>query len=82
MAPSASRLSGPTAIRGLLNASVTYQEVVGRTVAIIQNTITEGMPHGSELEYAQLLLALPEAERALGWVAERSRVLLGEGDTR
>lgn len=78
MAPSPSRLSGPTAIRGLLKASVTYREVVRKTVATIQDAITDGMPPGSELEYAQLLLALAEAERALSWVAERSRVLLGE----
>lgn len=78
MAPQARQISGPAAIRALLNASVAYQEVVRGTVEVIQSAITGGMPPGSELEYAQLLLALAETERALSWVAERSRVLLGE----
>jgi len=78
MAPSTRRLSGPSAIRSLLNASVAYQRTVKDTEATIQSAIDQGMPAGSELEYAQLLLALAETERALSWVAKRSRVLLGE----
>src|SRR5262249_31097114 len=41
MAPSAQRLSGPSAIRGLLNASVAYQSVIRDTVTVIQDTITK-----------------------------------------
>jgi hypothetical protein len=82
MAPRANRISGPAAIRYLLTASTHYQRVVQDAVATIQDVITEGMPPGSEVEYAQLLLALTEAERALSWVAERSRVLLGEQEER
>jgi hypothetical protein len=78
LAPNAGKISGPSAIRYLLTASEVYQTVIQDTVAVIQTAIEEGMVIERESQYAQLLLALTEVERALSWTAERSRVLLGE----
>jgi hypothetical protein len=78
MAPQANRINGPTAIRYLLTASTVYQRTVQDTVAVIQGAIEEGALVERELQYAQLLTALAAVERDLSWVAERSRVLLGE----
>ena len=81
MAPRAERQqrpADPRVVRHLLEASLIYQGTVAETVSLIQEATEEGQLTGAELEYAQLLAALSEAERALSWVAERSRVLLGE----
>ncbi len=78
MAPQAKRISGPSAVRHLLTSSEIYQHVVKDTVGLIREAIDEGQLVERELQYAQLMMALSAVERDLGWVAERSRVLLGE----
>jgi len=80
MAPRADKISGPAVIRHLLVASEAYQRVIKDVVGQIQDAISDGAVVETELEYAQLLLALAETEPALSWVAERSRVLLGEAE--
>jgi hypothetical protein len=82
MAPRANKISGPSAIRYLLTASTIYQRTVKDTVAVIQEAIDEGMLIERETAYAQLMMALMAVERDLSWVAERSRVLLGEQEER
>ncbi len=78
MAPRTNRISGPSAIRYLLTSSEVYQRVVKDTVEVVQGAIDEGMLIERETQYAQLMTALMAVERDLSWVAERSRVLLGE----
>ena len=80
MAPRADKISGPAVIRHLLVASEAYQRVIKDVVGQIQDAISDGAVVETELKYAQLLLALAETEPALSWVAERSRVLLGEAE--
>lgn len=77
MAPSANRLT-PPAVRALMTASLSFQQEVKKAVLAIQAAIEQGVNVEHELAFAQLLLALAETERALTWVAERSRILLGE----
>jgi hypothetical protein len=78
MAPRANRISGPSAIRYLLTSSEVYQRVVKDAVGLIREAIEEGQLIERETAYAQLMMALMAVERDLSWVAERSRVLLGE----
>ena len=73
MAPPANKIGGPSAVRHLLEAGRIYQRTVKDVVATIQGAIGEGLPVGRELEYAKLLMALTEVERALQWLAEQSR---------
>ena len=82
MAPSSNRITGPSAIRYLLTASEVYQQVIQDSLGVIQSAIEEGQLVEREMEYAKLLMALTEVERALTWTAERSRVLLGEATER
>lgn len=81
MAPNAKHLrrpSGPTTIRYLLTASEIYQQTVKDVLETIRMAIDEGMLVERETQYAQLMMALTEVERALMWTSERCRVLLGE----
>jgi hypothetical protein len=78
MASQANRISGPSAIRHLMVTSEVYQRVVADTVGVIQDAATEASSIEAMRSYAQLLTALAGVEQGLGWVVERSQILLGE----
>jgi hypothetical protein len=78
VAPNVSWINGPTAIRTLAQATLTYMKMLEDASETIRMAVDEGALADRDSLYAQLLLAMTQAERDLRWVGERCSVLLGE----